>query len=481
VSAVSRAAAPRGRNRLNLHAIFLAVLIGAPLGCSGCRQPGVSTPPGPSPHNVVLIVSDALRPDHLGCYGYPRATSPNVDRLASEGIRCIQVISQSSATRAAHAAMLTSRLPTDFGILGNTGVLPEATESLAKVLRENGYATGAFVSNPVLTKKQMPGIEQGFQVYDARLTTREPNRPVARRDCRETNAAALRWLAKAREPFFLWVHYIEPHGPYTTRAAGKLREFQNDALAAKQHKRLPALTSDFGPEGIPRYQVLPGIDDVAAYIAHYDARIWEMDAAVGELLAALKRKGVSERTVVAFTADHGEALGEHGYYFQHENDLTEERLRIPLVVRVPGRHRGVKVRAEVQTIDVMPTLLAAAGLGNRIPAAVRGIPLLSAVRTPAPAPRPVISAVLTDQSARVRYSLHYLGWKLIVARPEEPPRLFYLPRDAGELHNLAGSDPREVQDLTARLAPHFVKQLPAEATSVDGESREALRSLGYLR
>ena len=481
MSAVSLAPASRWRNRLSLCAILLAVLGGGPVVCCGCRHSGAPTSTAPSSYNIVLIVSDALRPDHLGCYGYPRATSPNIDRLASEGIRCLQVISQSSATGAAHAALLTSRLPTDFGILGNRGTLPEATQSLPKVLRENGYATAAFVSNPVLSNKQMPGIERGFQVYDVRLPSSEPNRPVARRDCKDTNAAALRWLAKAREPFFLWVHYIEPHGPYTTSALEKLREFQNDGLAAKQHKTLRALTRNFGPDGIPNYQVLPGIDDLASYIAHYDARIWEMDAAVGELLAALRRKGVSERTVVAFTSDHGEALGEHGYYFQHENDLTEERLRIPLIVRVPDRHRGVKVRAQVQTIDVMPTLLNCAGLGNRIPPAAQGVPLLAATRGQSvQPPRSVISAVLTYRPLRARYSLQYLDWKLIVAQPQEPPRLFYLPSDPGELDNLAPSDPRSVAKFTAQLVPHFVKQVRPGPPPLDRETEEALRSLGYL-
>ena len=430
-------------------------------------------------YNLILIVSDALRADHLGCYGYQRDTSRNIDRLAARGTVFTQASSQSSTTGAAHAAIMTARLPTDLGILSNHGLIPGSDKTLAEILHSADYQTAAFVSNAVLHAKGLRGIERGFDLYDCNLSSLEPNRPVAFRRSAETSAAAEEWLRGAREPFFLWVHFIEPHGPYLASDAEQVRRIEKDTLAAAQRKRLAPLGGDAGPNGIPRYQALPGVTRVSSYIARYDACISDMDRAVGELLAALERKGVTERTVIAFTSDHGEALGEHGYYFQHPHDLTEEVLHVPLILRLPGCAAPGKVPSVVQAVDLMPTLLEALGLRARIPAGARGSPLFAPTVARVGA-RDVLSAVWDFRRSLPLGSVRRGGWKLIASQPPGERRLFYLPTDPDELRNLASQEGEQVETLYAALEPHLRKAKPPAAPELDAGTREALRRLGYL-
>ncbi len=466
-------------------AVLLGVLLGTLVVCCGCgrdgRRAGRLSRAGPrGRYNVVLIVADALRADHLGCYGYARKTSPTIDRLASEGVLFTQMFSQSSVTGAAHVAMLASRLPTDVGLLENSGVVPDSVQTLAEVLRGCGYATGAFVSNNVLTRELMRGLEQGFAVYDCKLPTFEPNRLLWRRECKDTNAAALAWLGKAPEPFFLWVHYLAPHGPYATRATEKVREFEGDAIAAAQHRWLPHLKENWGPNGIPRYQMVSGLHDAASYIARYDAYTFEMDAAVGELLAALKSKGVAERTLVALTSDHGESLGEHGYYFQHGHDLTEEVLRVPLILSLPGGPRDLRVTSLAQMVDLMPTVLDAVRLRDQLPRGARGISLLSKPKRGRAPGRTVISAVISHTTHKPVYSARRGDWKLILSQGGAGPRLFFLPKDPGEMENLASTRPKVLAEMSAELAAHLRRPYQRGPARMDQQTREVLRALGYL-
>ncbi len=460
-----------------LLAIAAVVLGGCGRQRSARQQPNGG---GVAPrYNVVLIVSDALRADHLGCYGYQRDTSPNIDRLAASATLFTQAVSQSSRTGASHAAMLTSRYPTDLGLFTNSGTLPASEQTLAEILRNAGYDTAAFVSNLVLHKDRLRGIARGFKVYDFQYSSYERNRGLPFRRARDTGAAAQKWLRGAREPFFLWVHFIEPHGPYQPSDARQVRKFESDALAAEQRTQLPTLKRDVGCDGIPGYQALPGLREVGSYVARYDACIRDMDRGVSELLATLKRKGAADRTLIAFTADHGEALGEHGYYFQHGHDLTEDLLHVPLILWLPGSGAARKVSSVVQAVDLMPTFLEAVGLRERIPAGARGIPLLGPA-VEAGGTRDVVSAVWKGSVTPPLVSLRRDGWKLIASQRRGECRLFYLPNDPGELKDLAAEQRAQADALYAAAAPYLSQAQPSIRPRTDARTREALRSLGYL-
>ena len=280
-----------------------AALIGA-ASCAGRHAPGSA-----AGFNLLLVTLDTVRADHVGAYGDRSAETPNLDRLASEGIRFAQASAPVPLTLPSHASILSGLLPPQHGLRNNgTGRFPEGAPTLAAALHAAGYRTGAFVGAFVLDHRY--GLARGFDRYDddiprdavAGLDARRPGRAVVDR--------ALGWLEEdATTPFFLWVHLYDAHAPY----------------APPQ----PFAT---------RFAERP-----------YDGGIAELDVQVGRLLAELDARGSSARTVVAVVGDHGEALGEHGE-LTHGLLVYEPSLRVPLIARAPGVLRsGRVVRTPVGT------------------------------------------------------------------------------------------------------------------------------------
>src|SRR6185503_7018362 len=410
------------------------------LGATGCGagKGGSGT--------VILITCDTLRADRLGFDGFTGATSPNLDELAQEALVFDCAWSTAPLTGPALAALLTGRLPEELGLADNRNVLAGAATTLAERLSTAGIATAAVVSNWVLRRRpELPGagVQQGFAHFDDRMETPEGNRPDLReRGARETTDAALAWLdsldsrassdaARSSEPFFLWVHYQDPHGPYTPppECLAPLQEAAGEA-------ELEVGTDQRGRGVLPSYQVVDGERRPAAYRARYEAEIRYFDRELGRLLAGLRARGLFERALLVFTADHGESLGEHGYWFSHGQHLHQELVHVPLLVRPPG---GVaparRVSAPASHLDLFPTVLGVFGLD---PGPTRGLDLLAAEL---PAER------VLPQSLRGGWSASDARHRLLVEQGRQ------------QLYDLA-ADPREEHDLSA-LEPGLVRALAA--------------------
>lgn len=309
----------------------------------------------PSRPSVVLLVVDALRPDHLGCYGYGRPTSPEMDRLAARSVRFAEAVSVSSWTKPAVPSLLTSLYPSQHGVWEGSGSNPEGgleSDALgeeavtgAEVLSAAGYRAAAFVHNAQL--RAAFGLAQGFEVY---------------RELEASGTAvvegALEWLDRVRRespsvPFFVYLHLLDTHWPYEPPPEAAA------ALGATAGKR----PDDYAlREAVNRGVVALGDEELWEIVLRYDAEIRGVDRAVGRLVAGLESRGLFEGSVLVLTSDHGEAFLEHGR-LGHGGDLYEESLRVPLLLKLPGsRDAGRVVRQRVTTLDVMPTILELAGL-----------------------------------------------------------------------------------------------------------------------
>lgn len=456
---------------------WIAALVSSLAIVAGCQQSTDGRP------DLVLIVIDTLRADRLACYGGPPDVGKAICAPGSEGMRFVWAFSAVPYTAPSVASMLTSRYPSEHRVSQFKATpLGRDIETLAEALSGAGYATAAFVSNPVLRRGR--GLERGFQVYDDQMTRRELHRPsYGQRIARETTDAALAWLRHASHPYFLMVHYQDPHGPYRPPDTPRPTD-PPDA------PRLPVLKNNSGWRGIPAYQALPGLHSFPAYERSYVNEIRYLDGHVERLLEALDAR--SPRPAILLTADHGESLGEDGYFFAHGHSVGLDQIRVPLLWRPPGAPRSGVVAEPVSTLDIAPTLLRAAG--PSIPPAWHGRPLPEApgdgrdATTPERtifAEHPIRLAVVTRGSYFAR------DIRPLTQPVRDPnsgglyhplhPRAALLDPEAGRVryHRLSGA-PR---DHFESLISDFLEQRPAETgpdAPLDPEMREALKALGYL-
>lgn len=296
------------------------------------------TPPRP---DVVLITIDTLRYDHLSANQPDSAArTPNMDRLARDGVRFTQAWSPISVTGPAFASLLTGRAVGEHGMLMNLfhGGQPLAAEqtTLAESMQAAGYRTGAFVSG--FTLRSEVGLDQGFDVYDAPEVHQ-------RRPSDRTVASAIAWLTESERPSFLWFHSYDPHGP--------LKRWTLPDEETRDWARGP--TSTISP-----HQREGDIVDPDYYKAKYALAVEFADVQVGKLLASLDDAGRYEDALIILTADHGEGLDEREVWFEHGSLAYEEELHVPLLLKLPGNGRGGMVReAMVSLMDIAPTVTAA--------------------------------------------------------------------------------------------------------------------------
>jgi len=434
------------------------ILSGALAGC------GPSAPP----RAVVLVTCDTLRADRLGCYGCPRATSPNLDALAREARVYEAAWSTAPLTGPALSALLTGRMPEELSLSDNRNVLDGAATTLAERLSAVGVDTGAVVSNWVLRKRaELPeaGVQQGFAAFDDRMTAREPSRPdLKERLAPDTTDAALAWLdaRDASRPFFLWVHYQDPHGPYTPPP---------ECLETPAPTDEPALAvgpDEKGRGALPRYQVVDDERRPAVYRARYEAEIRFFDRELGRLLDGLRARGVLASALLVFTADHGESLGERGYWFSHGQHLHRELVQVPLLVRAPGGAPG-RVTQAASHLDLFPTVLSFFGLE---PGETRGLDLLS---SGLPAERVV------PQFLRGAWSAS--GAHERVLFENGALRLYDLTSDPREERDLAAERPARARELAAAhhafATSPALTPLAAAQPAHDAQAESELDALGY--
>ncbi len=306
----------------------------------------------PGPPSIFLLTVDTLRADHLGCYGYEQDVSPNIDALAEAGIRLDNAIAPRPLTGPSMASTLTGLYAHHHGVRQNFTQLHDSLDTLAEYLDVRGYSSAAFVSNYVLIE-EVANLHQGFDLFDDQLPDKEPNRESYERRAQETVDAALTWLAAqtGEAPLLMWLHLIDPHGPYTPPEG-----------YAERFKEGP--TRQLRRGQIPDYQYLDTVDE-RTYLSRYDGEIAYCDEQLGRLLDGIRERDMWDDSVVVFHSDHGESLGEHGAWFRHGQDLFEPCTRIPLLLKLPGGERaGTHTDALVSVLDITPTLLELAGLSE---------------------------------------------------------------------------------------------------------------------
>ena len=299
---------------------------------------------GVEPHrNVLLIVVDTLRADHLSCYGYPRDTSPNLDRLAAEGWRYEHAVSPAPWTTPSLAAVFTSRYPTMLGIEDVRSVVPDELTLLPEALARHGLTTGAVVSHSFCGSEW--GFDQGFDSFD------EANvlGPTGISSRGVTDAGIDFLDAHGDEPFFLWLHYFDPHNQYIPHqgfGAPPDPGYRGRVDPRTSFQRLKRMELDPAEIGVVQ--------------RYYDSEIAFTDHHVGRLLDHLEALGLTDRTAVIFTADHGEEFFDHGR-LGHAHSLYDELVRVPLILKLPGRAPRT-VSETVGTLDLFPTVLDILGL-----------------------------------------------------------------------------------------------------------------------
>jgi arylsulfatase A-like enzyme/Flp pilus assembly protein TadD len=397
--------------------------------------------------NVVLITIDTLRADHLGCYGYKEIKTPNIDALAADGTRFERAFAVVPVTLPSHTTMLTGTYPMLSGMHDfSVNKLSAQQPTLASVLKQTGYTTGAVVGSAVLDSRF--GLNQGFDFYYdhfdfSRLD--EANLDEMERPGNQVADLTLDWLNKTwPKKFFLWMHLYDPHFPYNppepyqTQYAGRL----------------------------------------------YDGEIAFADEQVGRLVRFLKDKGIYQNTVIVLAGDHGEGLGEHGEK-THGFFIYNSTMHVPLIIRLPEIKGGQTVEEMVSLVDLTPTVLGAVGVD--VPAEAQGKSLLALVRG---------GEGQVTESARTVYGETYLprlhfNWSELrgaentkyhfIDAPK--PELYDMAKDPAELHNLFVEKKAVSEEMRAKLVAMIReysagKEL-AEKTSLDPALAERLKSLGY--
>jgi len=479
--------------RPGIAAVVVALLAAAWAGGAQLKPPPApaplpprAAPPAGAP-NVVLIMVDTLRADHLSCYGSAAVKTPHIDALAADGLRWTSAFSQASWTRPSVATILTGLYPSSHGAVHKADRLPDRVDTLAEVLGRAGYHTVGFADNANVS--QAFNFQQGFDEYhylapDFFFAASEPAAQLALysglRLVRErflanyvdvhhyyqpaevVTAEVRRWLDRGArdEPFFLFAHYMDPHDPYFAHP------FNGEGYARVAHPNPP-----------------PALAERLHHL--YEGEVAYLDEHLGVLFDDLKRRGLYDRTLVVLTADHGEEFREHGGWW-HGTTLYDEQIHVPLIAKPAGGHALAQVRDELATsLDIAPTIVAAAHA--KPPAAMQGhvLPLDGGA-----APARESTFAEEDLEGNVLQAVRTRAWKLVTANPGNPrglapEELYDLPRDPGEHQNVIASTPAEADAMRAALGRSVLEAREhggaSEQIGMDPATKARLKALGYTQ
>lgn len=418
--------------------------------------------------NIIVILVDCLRADHLSSYGYSRNTTPNIDEFSKDAVIFTQAISQATFTKMSIASLFTSLYPYQHGIYrgagerldikGNvvTDVLGEDNPTLAKVLSQNGFLTTAWINAGQLTSYF--GFDQGFVEYNERLG-----------DAGSTNKKFLEWAGRTgkKHKFFAYIHYLDLHGPYRPKPPYDTLYLSetggyNDKLTRKQ-----------------RYA-----DQQKAL---YDGALTYIDSEVGILLDKLKKEGLYDNSLIILTADHGDAFGEHGF-FTHSFAPYEELIRVPLIIRFPKSFSaGKMVKRQVRLIDVMPTILDF--LKIKTDSKLSGFSLLNYLDNKQERgheidyPKYAISEIYNRKDGLDALSIRTEQFKYIHYE-DRNDELYDLKLDPKEKKNIIKLKPEVADEFRQMLLPMLAeknKNRVLNTTKIDKKTVEELKALGYIQ
>ena len=456
------------------------------------RTTDAPTAPAKRP-NVLVVTLDTTRADHTSAYGYARPTTPRLIELAKQGVRFEAAYAPMATTLPSHTSMFTGLLPRTHGALKNGLPVNPKLTLLSETLGGAGYRTAAFLSSFAVASRF--GLQRGFSEYDDRFKDGQCKWDVARWEgqkiegdfCRRgdlTRAAAVKWLESAgylpaagaaaggakqpEQPFFVWIHFFDPHNPYDP--------------VPEQAKLFPPLSAN--PTELERD------------IANYDAEIHFADQEMGKLLDALAKAGLLDDTLVIVAGDHGEGLMDHGWML-HGLQIYEEAVRVPFVFRWPAKlPQGTTIAEPVELTDITPTVLELTGVpAPKVTPPVEGISLAAAMAGTAKLDpeRPILLqrrfyASKAEKGIPVKGSKHALrlgDWKYIEAKEEDSFELYDLKTDPREKNNLADAKPAERAAMADRLAKTVAGTAAAATTpvtrTVSEEDQRKLEALGYVQ
>ncbi len=428
--------------------------------------------------NIIFLVIDALRTDHLGYSGYPRPTSPNIDALAQESVIFTQCYSQSAHTKPSIASLFTSMYPSQHNIIsGNSKdehgnvfspLLISSLKTMAEYLKEGGYNTLGLLEQGQL--RNYMGFAQGFNYYNSFMILAS-----------YINKEFLTWLPfnKHRE-FFAYLHYQDVHAPYTPLPAyAKLFDIEQGDFVPTRGGAWQSAKDDWRQflMDFKAMKVNVSQEDVEQLVNAYDAEIRALDDELGLFFRKLKNEGVYDNSIIIITADHGESFLEHGK-FDHGNGLYDEVLRVPLIIRFPKMQYAGVVDTPVQMIDILPTLLDYLNIEKS--GEISGHSLMK---------------TLGEGNGREEYPI-YSEWeelimvrkgnlKMIYDRELDKAELYDLKNDPGEQNDLSTQDLATVSMMRSELID-WIKEIEANrpeqaSIKVDNKTVENLKSLGYIR
>jgi arylsulfatase A-like enzyme len=442
----------------------LCLLVTATAGCDRL------VPAPEPPRNLIVITFDTLRAGHVGAYGYDRNTTPNLDAFASESVLFETAYSQAASTVPALSSLMTSRYPHQTGVLETYKyAVPDDEITLAERMKENGFDTAAILGIGVLMPTRR--MDQGFDHYSYTLYTNKQYWKTAA----EITDEAVEWLGESRErPFFLWLHYFEPHQPYDVVPVESRVRFLD---VPSSHPMLEGVK----PDSMQHTRIRHKIDA-------YDGALSHADSEFGRLMSEIRKLGLLDDSMIVVSADHGETLGEHGQH-GHVFGLWEQVIRIPLVIRLPNV-RPARVAGRVQHVDVVPTVVREMGLSTEDAPPFEGQALpLSRSDDRRFWVREKLEA--RDSFAETWYRNHRAAslvterWKFILDQPHDGTEvktwLFDLDADPLELMNLVGEEAAVAEALERRLRDWMNEDFHTpDVIGKKGGELEMLKALGYV-
>lgn len=467
-----------------MRGLSLLIVALAALGVSGCRgraSSGAATKPGPEVKErppVILITIDTLRADHMSVYGYARATTPRLAGWAAKGAVFEQAYTYWPKTRGSFVAMMTGRTAGESGYSSRHPELHAFNPTLAETLQKEGYDTAAFVDNANVASSL--GFARGFRTYVEMWAEATLKDEAAR-----TEAITKRGIEYVRskgkgDGFFLWLHYVNPHAPYTPPAPFDTAFTDRP----KSDRTLKVVDGFFG--GVSKQWAIPGKRLLSDYVNGYDGEIAYSDSQLDQVLGAFDAAGALGRATVIVTSDHGESLGEHDYYFDHGANLFDPVQRIPFIVLGRGA-KPVRSDVLISTLDIMPTFLDAARVS--FPSGLAGRSVLPFAAGRADSSR----ETLVGENDRGHQGIWDRRYKLIDAEPRarKPARQFFdRSDDPGErrprpdLKEAAkkfelGLD--EHRDMERRSSLRTRAQLEGKVSPPRSQAEcEQLKALGYV-
>lgn len=424
--------------------------------------------------NVILVTIEALRYDHLGCYGYKRNTCPNIDEIAEKGALFTQAIAQSSHTAPSVSSIMTSAMPNSHFVSGWGCILNPKLPTLGEILKSKGFKTAFFCGNLAFKINGIQGTGRGF---DSFFVTGFEEKTLTNKTIQFINQ-------NINRQFFIYLHYMNTHSPYIPSQKFK-NLFINDNLYDKQ-KRLPIVkpTEDFyGLGGIPENlaQQRGGITNPDYYIAKYDQGLRTVDEEIGIIVKTLETYRLGKKTILIITSDHGEMFGENNLYFHHGVFLYEPLIRVPLIIRcdkIIPQNKVIEQQISA-SIDIMPTIMDILGINKT--KAMEGVSLLPLILGKKSYPS---SYVLADEGV-IEKCIRTKEWKLdyIAREGKKEYHLYNLKNDPGELSSLPLEEKGKFKFLKDKLDGYLQAKFKKGYTSplLTEDERNSLRSLGYIQ